>query len=52
MGSGIFISRRDAVGVMSHLSYIKEPRQKAAADDDDDWISWHDPLIGGTCAEL
>jgi hypothetical protein len=30
----------------------EEPRQKAAADDDDDWISWHDPLIGGAGAEL
>src|ERR1035441_6779497 len=33
---------------LSNLRHVtQEPREKAAADDDDDWISWHDPLIGG-----
>jgi hypothetical protein len=36
-----------------YLGRVEEkPREKAAADDDDDWISWHDPWIGSTAAEL
>ena len=41
------------LGVMSNLCHVKEePREKAAADDDDNWFSWHDPLIGRTAVEL
>jgi hypothetical protein len=32
----------------------EKPREEAlaAADDDDDWFSWHAPGIGGTVSEL
>jgi hypothetical protein len=47
-GQSFFFSLR-----LSNLCHVKqEPREKAAADDDDDWFSWHDPLIGGMGAGL
>src|ERR1017187_4018937 len=47
-GQSFFFSLR-----LSNLCQVKqEPREKAAADDDDDWFSWHDPLIGGMGAGL